>query len=51
MGPVLKGVEPAPVGERLREFAEAITSDKWVLQTVLSGNRIEFTETSRAAHV
>ena len=50
MGPGLNEVEPGPVGGRLREFAGAwgdITSDKWVLQTVSSGYRIEFTESCR----
>ena len=41
--------EPGPVGGRLWEFVgawEDITSDKWVLQTVLSGYRIEYRELS-----
>ena len=49
-GPGPNEVEPGPVGGRLREFAGAwkdITSDKWVLQTVFSGYRIEFTESCR----
>ena len=44
------GVEPGLVGGCLRKFAgawEDITSDKWVLQTVLSGYRVEFTESVR----
>ena len=43
-------VEPGLVGGHLREFAGAwgdITSDRWVLQTVSSGYRIEFTESCR----
>ena len=41
---------PGPVGGRLREFAgawEELTSDKWVLQTIISGYRIEFTGSVR----
>ena len=48
-GPGPNEVEPGPVGGRLRGFVGAwgdITSDKWVLQTVSSGYRIEFTERS-----
>ena len=49
-GPGPNEVEPGPVGGRLWEFVGAwgdITSDKWVLQTVSSGYRIEFTESCR----
>ena len=49
-GPGPNEVEPGPVGGRLQGFVGAwgdITSDQWVLQTVSSGYRIEFTESCR----